>query len=97
MMSETASNTGTKYLDRLQRSDETKKTEEAQFQAQEAKLDLDKRILDTNRLIAKTKSDIASKMGAFPLDVDGIIKLQLDLEGYEDGLKRANELAVTLF
>jgi hypothetical protein len=58
---------------------------------------LDKRILDTNRLIAKTKSSISQKMGQFPLDVDGIIRLQLELEGAEDGLKRANELMSTLF
>jgi hypothetical protein len=96
-MNEAPTTTGTKYLDLLQRSDENKKAEEAQFQAQEAKLDLDKRILDTNRLIAKTKSSISQKMGQFPLDVDGIIRLQLELEGAEDGLKRANELMSTLF
>ena len=56
------------------------------------KLQLQSDILATKRDMEKAKAKLSSMKNDYPLDLDAIIKTQLNVESLEDGLKRLENL-----
>jgi len=86
-----------KYKERLVLSQEQVDTQQVQFKEEEAKLSLDTRILGTKQKIAASKLALDNAKNTHPIKWDTVIQAQQELESYEDGLTRAEELRKELF
>ena len=86
-----------KYKELLQQSEEVKEGQEIQFKVEEALQSLQSDILATKKSLAKIRRDILKAKAEFPLNASKIIQLQTEAEGFEDGLKRLEELQAELF
>lgn len=86
-----------KYKDRLALSQEQVDSQQIQFKERKAKHGLDSRVLATEEKVADVQLKLDTAKGKNPLDVDTIVSLQQELEGYEDGLKRLKALKEELF
>jgi hypothetical protein len=58
----------------------------------EAKLQFDADVLNTKRALATKKAELEEAKTSYPLDSQKIINLQIDVEAYQDGLRRLMEL-----
>lgn len=86
-----------KYQQLRQRSDEEKEAEVSQFEADQAKLQLESDILETKRSKASKAKELTEAKGAYPFDAQNIVNLQVELEALEDGLTRLEKLKTELF
>jgi uncharacterized protein involved in exopolysaccharide biosynthesis len=58
----------------------------------EAKLQFDADVLNTKRALATKKAELEEAKTSYPIDTQKIINLQIDVEAYQDGLRRLMEL-----
>ena len=66
--------------------------QEVSYMVDEAKLQFDADILSTKRELAAKKAELEEAKTSYPLDTQKIINLQIEVEAYQDGLKRLQEL-----
>jgi hypothetical protein len=62
--------------------------QEVSYMVDEAKLQLNADILNTKRALATKKAELEEAKTSYPIDTQKIINLQIDVEAYQDGLKR---------
>jgi hypothetical protein len=86
-----------KYKQLLSQSDEQKNEQDTQFKVKEAELALNSDILATERSLSEAKRAVLIAKSTFPLDSQGILNAQSNVEAYENGLKKLNELKGELF
>lgn len=73
-------------------SEEALSQQEVEYAVSEAKLQLESDILATEKCLVSKKADLADAKCTAPLDTKKIIDLQIEVEAYEDGLKRLKNL-----
>lgn len=66
--------------------------QEVSYMVDEAKLQFDADVLNTKRALATKKAELEEAKTSYPLDSQKIINLQIDVEAYQDGLRRLMEL-----
>lgn len=85
------------YKNRKLMSSEEMTQKEIEFKVESAKLQLQSDILATKQSKAKAESELEAAKHTYPLDSQTIIKCQLEVEAYTDGLNRLEELMKELF
>lgn len=73
-------------------SEEALNQQEVSYMVDEAKLQFDADILNTKRALAAKKAELEEAKTSYPLDTQKIINLQIEVEAYQDGLRRLTEL-----
>ena len=66
--------------------------QEVSYMVDEAKLQFDADVLNTKRALATMKAEREEAKTTYPIDTQKIINLQIDVEAYQDGLRRLMEL-----
>lgn len=66
--------------------------QEVSYMVDEAKLQFDADVLNTKRALATKKAELEEAKTSYPIDTQKIINLQIDVEAYQDGLRRLMEL-----
>lgn len=72
-------------------------TQQVEFNVRQAKLQLQADILKTEQLISEGEARLKLAKQTYPFDSAHIIDSQLELEAYQEGLKRLKELEKELF
>jgi hypothetical protein len=85
------------YKERLQQSLEDKTSQDIQFKASEASLQLQQDILNTGRELSVSKRNLEAAKSAYPFNSQAIINCQQDVEGYEEAMRRLEDLGRELF
>ena len=78
-------------------STEELNTQQVEFNVRQAKLQLQADILKTEQLISEVEAKLKLAKQTYPFESDRIIDSQLELEAYQEGLKRLKELETELF
>lgn len=86
-----------KYVDLLQQSQEDLQSEEIQYQANQAKLQLSSDILQTEQSLSNAKKEITEAKRAQPFDSLNVINAQIKEEALQKGLDALNALQEELF
>ncbi len=71
--------------------------QQVEFNVRQAKLQLQADILKTEQLISEGEVKLKLAKQTYPFDSERIIDSQLELEAYQEGLKRLKELETELF
>lgn len=71
--------------------------QQVEFNVRQAKLQLQADILKTEQLISEGEAKLKLAKQTYPFDSERIIDSQLELEAYQEGLKRLKELETELF
>jgi len=71
--------------------------QQVEFNVRQAKLQLQADILKTEQLISEGEAKLKLAKQTYPFDSNRIIGSQLELEAYQEGLKRLKELETELF
>lgn len=71
--------------------------QQVKFNVRQAKLQLQADILKTEQLISEGEAKLKLAKQTYPFDSARIIDSQLELEAYQEGLKRLKELETELF
>ena len=71
--------------------------QQVKFNVRQAKLQLQADILKTEQLISEGEVKLKLAKQTYPFDSGRIIDSQLELEAYQEGLKRLKELETELF
>ena len=71
--------------------------QQVEFNVRQAKLQLQADILKTEQLISEGEIKLKLAKQTYPFDSERIIDSQLELEAYQEGLKRLKELETELF
>ena len=71
--------------------------QQVEFNVRQAKLQLQADILKTEQLVSEGEAKLKSAKQTYPFDSAWIIDSQLELEAYQEGLKRLKELETELF
>ena len=66
--------------------------QEVSYMVDEAKLQFDADVLNTKRALATKKAELAEAKTSYPINTQTIINLQLEVESYQDGLRRLMEV-----
>jgi hypothetical protein len=61
-----------------------------------AKLQFEADLLETRKALEESKAELTDLKTEYPLDVAKIIKCQVEIEAYEDGIKRMQALGKEL-
>lgn len=72
-------------------------TQQVKFNVRQAKLQLQADILKTEQLISECEAKLKLAKQTYPFNSNSIIDTQLELEAYQEGLKRLKELETELF
>jgi hypothetical protein len=72
-------------------------TQQVEFNVRQAKLQLQADILKTEQLISEGEAKLKLAKQTYPFDSEHIIDSQLELEAYQEGLKRLKGLEKELF
>ena len=80
------------YKEKKLLSQEETNSQEVAFAVEDAKLQLQSDILATKKSLEAKKSELQDAKTAYPLNVEKIISLSSEIEGYEDGLKKLKSL-----
>lgn len=86
-----------KYKELLSQSESQKDQQELEFKVEEAKQQLAQDQLATKKELARVKRELNIAKSSFPLESAKIIELQNEIEAYEKGLSRLEELEKELF
>ena len=70
---------------------------QVEFNVRQAKLQLQADILKTEQLISEGEAKLKLAKQTYPFNSERIIDSQLELEAYQEGLKRLKELETELF
>ena len=71
--------------------------QQVEFNVRQAKLQLQADILKTEQLISEGEAKLKLAKQTYPFDSNRIIGSQLELEAYQEGLKRLKDLETELF
>ena len=71
--------------------------QQVEFNVRQAKLQLQADILSTEQLISEGEAKLKLAKQTYPFNSECIINSQLELEAYQEGLKRLKELETELF
>ena len=71
--------------------------QQVEFNVRQAKLQLQADILKTEQLISEVEAKLKLAKQTYPFNSERIIDSQLELEAYQEGLKRLKELETELF
>lgn len=71
--------------------------QQVEFNVRQAKLQLQADILKTEQLISEEEAKLKLAKQTYPFDSERIIDSQLELEAYQEGLKRLKKLETELF
>ena len=85
------------YAKSLQKSSQEIESAEIGFKVKSAELQLQSDVLATKQSLAGKEKELARAKGAYPLNAQVIINLQIEVEGLNDGLKRMEALQEELF
>lgn len=85
------------YLERRQRSEQEIQSEESQFQADTAKLQLQSDILATQQSLAEANRALDNAKSCYPFSSKAILEAEIKVEGLEDGLARLDRYKAELF
>ena len=78
-------------------STEELNNQQVKFNVRQAKLQLQADILKTEQLISDGEAKLKLAKQTYPFNSEYIIDSQLELEAYQEGLKRLKELETELF
>ena len=70
---------------------------EIEYKVESAKLQLQSDILATKQSKAKAEAELEAAKYTYPLDTQTIVRCQIELEAYEEGLSRLEALMKELF
>lgn len=85
------------YKNKKLMSSEEVTQKELEYKVESAKLQLQSDILATKRAKAEVEAELEKAKCAYPFDSQTIIKCQLEVEAYTDGLTRLENLMKELF
>lgn len=85
------------YLERQQQSHSEKSLKDAQYKADQAKLQLQSDLLETQRLLGEKKQALEEAKGASPLNTQTIVTLAGEVDGLEKGVEYLKNLSKELF
>lgn len=85
------------YKNQKMISTEQLNNQQVEFNVRQAKLQLQADILKTEQLISEGEAKLKLAKQTYPFDSERIIESQLNLEAYQEGLKRLKELETELF
>ena len=85
------------YKNKKMISTEEINNQQVEFNVRQAKLQLQADILNTEQLISEGEAKLKLAKQTFPFDSEKIIDSQLELEAYQEGLKRLKKLEKELF
>lgn len=80
------------YKERKAISSEEQSQKEISYAVENAKLQLASDILATKSALESKKIELAEAKNKYPLDTTEIISISIDVEAFEDGLKRLEAL-----
>jgi hypothetical protein len=66
--------------------------DQAEFMVEDTKLELASAILNTRKELEDKKAQLADAKTEYPLDIYRVINLMVEVEEYEDGLKKLQSL-----
>lgn len=87
----------TKYLQNISKSDQETEAEENIFRAEEASHQMDQDITATKRKLATAKKNLTDAERAYPFSSKTIVDAEMEIEGYELGLKKLESIKKRLF
>ena len=73
-----------------------KESKEVEYMVGLAKLQFEADLLETRKALEESKAELADLKTEYPLDVTKIIKCQVEIEAYEDGIERMQALGKEL-
>ena len=73
-----------------------KESKEVEYMVGLAKLQFEADLLETRKALEESKAELADLKTDYPLDVAKIIEYQINIEAYEDGIERMQELGKEL-
>ena len=85
------------YKNKKLMSSEEMTEKEIEYKVESAKLQLQSDILATKQSKAKAEAELEAAKHTYPLDTQTIVKCQIELEAYEEGLSRLEALLKELF
>lgn len=85
----TKANNSEKYIDLISQNAKDLETEQLQFRAEEAELQVTSAILETKKQIATAKRKLAETKRAIPYSLQAEVDATVALQDLEDGLKVA--------
>ena len=85
------------YKNQKMISTEQLNNQQVEFNVRQAKLQLQADILKTEQLISEGEAKLKLAKQTYPFNSERIIDSQLELEAYQEGLKRLKELETELF
>jgi hypothetical protein len=85
------------YKNQKMISTEQLNNQQVEFNVRQAKLQLQADILKTEQLVSEGEAKLKLAKQTYPFDSERIIDSQLELEAYQEGLKRLKELETELF
>lgn len=103
MSTETVATQGTsqeqpkKYVDLRSKSDQEKKSEDLQYEQQDAKLRLQACQNETNRALVEAKRSLDAEKGMYPFNPNRVIELQNEVTKLQGGLDSLAALEEELF
>lgn len=66
--------------------------DQAEFMVEDTKLELASTVLNTKKELEDKKTELADAKTEYPLDIYRVIDLMVEVEEYEDGLKKLQSL-----
>ncbi len=88
---------GQSYLELLQKSNEDQQSQDNQFTADQKSLQLQSDILATKKLLNEKVSERDKFLQSKDLDFEKLVKLDIFIESYTNGLKRLEDYQIVLF
>ena len=85
------------YKNKKLMSSEEMTQKEIEYSVESAKLQLQSDILATKQSKAKAEAELEVAKHTYPLDAQAIVRCQISLEAFEDGLARLEALMQELF
>lgn len=85
------------YKNKTLMSSEEMTQKEIEFKVEDAKLQLQSDILATKQSRAKAEIELESAKHDYPLNAERIIACEIELDAYNEGLKRLEKLMKELF
>ena len=80
------------YKNKTLISGEEQEKREVEFLVEDQKLKFQSDFLEGKRQLARLRTGLEDAKTEYPLDVQKIVNIQLDIESLEDGLKRMEKL-----
>ena len=77
-------------------SSEELNSQDVEYKVESTKLQFQADLLETQRALEESKAKLKNLKSDYPLNTEAIINAQIDVESYEDGVKRMKNLGKEL-